>query len=481
MFRFAGLVMAILMASGSAAATTAARPNVVFITLDDVNWDSVGAFGSSVSDSTPNIDRLAAQGLRFEHGHVTIALCQPTRAVWMTGRYPHNSGAVGFNRIDADVPTLPETLKDHGYATGILGKTRHVIPSRKGAFDYRRRGSEMIDGRSADRYGEFTKEFLDRAGRSNEPFFLVVNARDAHRPFDDRKPASERRVVADAGERKRRKGGDYPAPSKIYRVDEIAVPGFLPDLPEIREEVARYYSSVRRADDVVGAVLKVLDESGFAENTLVMLKSDHGISMPFAKANVWRHSTRTPWIVRWPGVVEPGKHDTEHLVGGVDLAPTILEAVGLEPLEGMDGRSFLPVLKGRKQDGRDHVYTYIYATANNREYPMRSVQDVRYGYIWNRWSNGRMVFMSKDQSSATMRALNKTAESDPNVEARVRHYLYRVPEEFYDYAEDPDALNNLIDDPAIQSKIDAFRARLLEHLERTGDRERRRFKKVVGP
>ncbi|MDX1564375.1 MAG: sulfatase-like hydrolase/transferase, partial [Phycisphaeraceae bacterium] len=101
--------------------------HLLLITVDDMNFDSVGVYGCQVPQTTPNIDRLASEGMRFAHGHVTIAICQPTRAVWMTGRYPHNSGAFGFDQIRPGVPTLPETLKRHGYTTGILGKTEHVI------------------------------------------------------------------------------------------------------------------------------------------------------------------------------------------------------------------------------------------------------------------------------------------------------------------------------------------------------------------
>ena len=110
---------------------------------------------------------------------------------------------------------------------------------------------------------------------------------------------------------------------------------------------------VRRADDVVGRVLSELKAAGFDDNTVVMLKSAHGIAVPFAKTNVYRHSTITPWIVRWPGKLKPGSHDTEHLVSGIDFAPTILDILGIVAMEGMDGRSFLPVLNGQKQDGRD--------------------------------------------------------------------------------------------------------------------------------
>ncbi|MBW2667939.1 MAG: sulfatase [Deltaproteobacteria bacterium] len=451
-------------------------PNVLFITVDDIGWDSVGVNGSKVVDATPNIDALASEGLRFEHGHVTVAICRPSRSVWMTGLYPHNSGAKGFTRIYNSVPTLPETLTANGYTTGIIGKTRHVIPSRKRAFDYQIRKQELMGGYSAVRFAEAAADFFVLARQSKRPFFLMVNTHDAHRPFDDGKPAEERSLASGANG-----GGDLPAPSKIYQTDEVPVPGFLPDLPEVREDVARYYNSVRRADDVVGAVLQALGESGFEKKTLVMLMSDNGVAMPFAKTNVWRHSTRTPWIVRWPGVTTPGAHDSKHMIAGVDFAPTILAAAGLQPQAEMDGRSFLPLLQGKEQAGREYVYTYLDSTARDRSYVMRSIQDVRYGYIWNSWSNGRMVFRNESDRNAAMRAIGKKSESDPVLAARVKHFRYRVPEEFYDYEKDPDALHNLIDDPAVAGRVSAFRAKLLDHMERTRDPKRTSFKKVAVP
>ena len=458
------------------------RLNVLFITLDDMNRDSVGVYGAKVPGTTPNIDRLASEGLRFEQGHVTIAICQPTRAVWMTGRYPHNSGALGFNAIRRGVPTLPETLRSHGYLTGILGKTEHVVPSRKQAFDYKRDRSEMENGRSPALYARFAAEFLAKAKAADQPFFFMVNTHDPHRPFDNRKPAEKRQRPSkpqptDPEKPKRKGRGDYPAPSRIYQPAEIVVPGFLPDLPKIREEIAQYYSSVRRADDVVGHVLAELDQAGFAEKTLVMLKSDHGIAVPFAKTNVWRHSTRTPWIVRWPGVVKPGTQETEHLIAGVDFAPTILDALGIEPMQGMDGRSFLPLLKGQSQAGRDFVFTHINTIASGRMYRMRSVQGKRYGLIWNGWSDGQTQFRNESMSGLTWKAMLAAAESDPAIAARVKHYRYREPFEFYDYEVDPDALQNRIDDPALRHVIASYREKLVQLMRDTNDPALTEYKK----
>ncbi|MDA9962959.1 sulfatase [Opitutales bacterium] len=457
--------------------------NVMFITLDDMNRDSVGVYGSKVKGTTPNIDKLAGEGLRFEHGHVSIAICMPTRAVWMTGRYPHNSGALGFTKINPGVPTLPETLLKNGYLTGILGKTEHVVPSRQKAFGYRRDRSEMANGRSQELYGKFTAEFLGQVKKADKPFFLMVNAHDPHRPFDNRKPESERKFAVEvegtSKDKKKGKRGPYPAPSRIYQPDEIVIPGFLPDLPPIREEIAQYYSSVSRADDVVGRVLVELEKAGFAENTLVMLKSDHGIPVPFAKTNVWRHSTITPWIVRWPGTVKPGTHETKHSVAGVDFTPTILDAIGVAPMKGMDGRSFLPVLKGKKQKGREFVYTHINTIASGRSYAMRSLQGKRYGLIWNGWHDGETTFKNESMSGLTWKAMAKAAENDPALAKRVKHYLYRAPFEFYDYGKDPDALKNLIDDEEHAKFVTRYGQELLKVMKKTKDHEAARYQKAL--
>ena len=454
--------------------------NVLFITLDDMNRDSVGIYGSKVKGTTPNIDKLAKQGLRFEHGHVSIAICMPTRAVWMTGRYPHNSGALGFTKIKPDVPTLPETLQKNGYITGILGKTEHVVPSRTKAFGYSRDRSEMDNGRSQELYGKFTAEFLGQVRKEDKPFFLMVNAHDPHRPFDNRKPADQRIVAEETGDKKKKgRRADYPAPSRIYQPDEIVIPGFLPDLPPIREEIAQYYSSVSRADDVVGRVLVELEKAGFAQNTLVMLKSDHGIPVPFAKTNVWRHSTLTPWIVRWPGKVKPGTHETEHLVAGVDFAPTILDALGVVPMTGMDGRSFLPVLKGEKQKGREFAYTHINTIASGRSYTMRSLEGKRYGLIWNGWHDGETAFKNESMSGLTWKAMAKAAEKDSALAKRVKHYLYRTPFEFYDYEKDPDALSNLFDKEEHVRLVSRYGKELNRIMKKTGDHETPRFQKAL--
>ena len=452
------LVMTVLL-TGVVGNTTAAPPNVLLITVDDMNCDSVGVFGCEVEGITPNIDRLASQGIRFEQAHVTIAICQPTRAVWMTGRYPHRNGALGFDPIRPDVPTLLETLHDGGYYTGILAKVKHVVPSRKASWDVKVLAEELRQGRGPQRYYQSAARFFKEAKSRQQPFFLMANSQDPHRPF-----------AGSAQEENRKKQHiDYPPVRRKYQPDEVTIPGFLPDLPAVRKEIAEYYTSVHRADEIVGSVLQALTESGLEDNTLVMFLSDHGMPLPFAKTNCWYHSTRTPWIVRWPGVVAPNQTDRQHLISGIDLAPTILEAAELPQLAESDGNSFVPILQGNSQDNRDFVITHINRTAGKNDYPMRSVVDRRFGYIFNGWADGQTRFRNESQSGRTMDAIKRAAKSDADIAARVQHFLFRVPEELYDYQNDPDALHNLADNPDYNQLLNDRRARLLTHMEQTGD------------
>jgi N-sulfoglucosamine sulfohydrolase len=474
MTRFYLLPIVILLSVSLSTLSAAERPNVLLITVDDMNCDSVGAFGCQVPGITPNIDRLASEGMWFEHAHVTIAICMPTRAVWMTGRYPHRSGALGFDRINRGVPTLLETLKKAGYFTGIMAKVPHVVPSRGKAWDVVVKAGELNAGRDPKLYYEKGKEFFRKAKSSGGPFFLMANAQDPHRPF-----AQSPRETSRRNAKKRRKGG-FPGVSRTYKPSEITLPGFLPDLPKIRTELAQYFTSVHRADEVVGSVLRALDEAGHADDTIVMFMSDHGMPLPFAKTNCWYHSTRTPWIVRWPGNVKAGLHDEKHFISGIDLAPTILNAVGLPALDGVDGRSFLPVLRGESQAGRTHVFTHINRTAGRKEYPMRAVQDKQFGYIYNGWSDGKTVFRNESQSGLTMNAMRAAAASDEKIAARVKHFLYRTPEELYDYSADPDARHNLAGDPKYAGQLAKYRKMMAAHMESTGDPNAAAFAKVAG-
>lgn len=431
----------------------AAPPNILFFTADDMNHDSSGVFGGPLKDLTPHVDRLAAEGLRFEHAYSTVAVCQPVRQTMFCGLYPHRSGSMGFVPVKPGVRTLNQRLRDAGYLISRFGKGRHLQPSGQFCVDV----EDDTISRKPKALAEATRKFLRMARDQGKPFFHNVNCYDPHRPFIGMQGPNDL--------------AEGEAPSRWIKPEEITtVPGFLEDLPEIRRELAGYYTNVRRLDDALGAVLAVLKEEGFAENTIVVFYGgDHGMSFPFGKSNSYENSSRGALIIRWPGVVRPGSVDRRHMVTTLDFTPTLLDAVKLPAIPDIDGRSFLAALKGETMAGWDRVFTQYNAAFGNNWLPMRCVRTRERSYIWNAWSDGERRYKTENMAGLTWKAMLAEAATNPVVKARTDFYTFRVPEEFYDLAKDRFERANLINDPARREEIEALRQELLEQMRRTGD------------
>lgn len=437
--------------------------NILFITADDLAYNSVGVFGCRVKDITPNIDRLAAEGIRFTHAHINSAVCQPCRQSMLTGLYPHNNGAEGFEPIDENITTLPELLKKAGYINGILGKEVHHQPTEKFFWDFipYRTEKDSIwrsgNSRNPALFYEFAKRFFKIAKSENKPFFFQANSHDPHRPF------------AGSALDSASWGGNIPPITRIYNTKDIEMLGYLPDIPDVRKEVTQYYNSVYRCDQNLGAVLKALKESGLENNTLVIFLSDHGASFPFSKAQCYFNSTKTPLIIRWPGITDPGSTNIDHLISGTDLMPTILEAAGVPVPKGLDGTSFVPLLLNKEYTGRSYLLTSFYQIFEKKRFPMRCLQNKEFGYIYNFWSDGSTAMTGDATGGLTWKAMLKAAGTDPVIAGRVELYKHRVREEFYDLKNDPNGLKNLIDDPAFADKIKEFREMMPIEMKKCND------------
>ncbi len=445
------------VAVGASAATAPAKPNVLIITTDDMSCDSVGVYGCKLPDTTPNMDRLAARSLRFNHAHVQVGNCMPSRNVMFSGRYPHNNRVEGFYEIkNPGYPVMSDLMKAGGYFTGIRGKVQHSTPySPYPGWDLIL--DTLPDGtpahpKNVESYYLSTKQGIAAAKKAGRPFCLNLNISDPHKPFYNEDGQAE-----------------VNKPSRVFTPQEVPVPGFLPDDPEVRAELALYYSSVRRGDDCLGAILRALQESGEDERTVILFLSDHGMPLPFAKTQLYFHSTRTPWMVRWPGVTRAGALDDRHLISGVDLLPTLLDIVGLPYPAGMDGRSFAPVLRGETQEGRDFVVTEYNENSGGHRHPMRSLVTKDFAYLFNPWSNGERIMATATKGTVTYRRMQALARTDPAVAARLTLFDKRVPEELYNYAADADALQNLIARPEFRADRDRLTRQLEEWMVRTGD------------
>jgi N-sulfoglucosamine sulfohydrolase len=441
--------------------TEYAPTNVLLITADDLNYNSVGSYGCEVENITPNLDKLAEEGMRFENAYVNIAVCQPSRQSIMTGRYPHNNGAPGFDPIDEDVTTLQEQLNKAGYLNGVLGKEIHLKPTEKFFWDYYIREGDLASGlgigRDPDLYYHHSLQFFEKSKKEGKPFFLMANSHDPHRPF------------ANSDQEKNIWGEDLPIFTRKITPEEVTVPDFLPDLPEVRLEIAEYYTSVYRLDQTVGEIMRALKDAGLYENTLVMFLSDNGMAFPFAKSNCYLNSNKTPWIVSWPSKIPEGKVDSTHFISGIDYMPTILHALHLPDVPDMDGSSFLTLLQGKSQKNRDKVFTEYHRIFAGIDYPMRAVQQGDFGYIVNFWSDGKHEIRGDATGGRTFSAMKEAAKDTPEVEERLNLYVYRVSEELYDFGKDPDGLNNLIDDPAYKEINEGLKGLLAKEMKRTDD------------
>jgi len=446
-------VMSIVLSLLLLGKAPAGNPNILLITADDMNWDSVGVYGSPVEETTPHIDKLASEGIQFDYAYVQVAVCTPSRQVMLSGSHSHQTMTRCFTELERVGPALPDVLKENGYYIANINKRQNYYP-----WDTAIDEDDSSFGRDIPFHYEAVRGIIQKA--QDKPWFIMANFNDPHRPFHGSDAEKNHKKI---------KIERISTPSRVYSPDEITVPGFLPDLPDVRMEMAQYYSSVRRADDGVGAILKALEETGQSKNTIVMFLSDHGISIPFAKLNCYQTSLRVPLIVRYPGHLEAGHRDKRHMVSAVDIAPTLLELAGLEVPNTMAGRSFVPFLKQQPQDDRDYVVGYYYRNLRQTKmYPEFTIHMRDWVYIYNPWADGTTEVHNSDYTgSPSLLAMWKAAETSPSIKKRTDFHKYRIIEELYDIRRDPHSYINLANDPEFSERLASMRKLLMDWMEET--------------
>ena len=425
-------------------------PNLMLIVADDLGLQ-VGCYGND-RVGTPYTDRLAEEGMLFRRAFVCTAICSPCRATMYTGMYPQTNGMMGFapqHRMHDGVRPLPNWLKEMGYRTALIGKF-HVSPPEAFQWDYYQGLSGMgaVIKRDKNAYASRVRTFLEMA--ADGPFFLSVCFYDPHRPFP----------LAGGG-----KGIKAPVPNP-HDPGEVIVPPKLVDDPAVREDLARYYDIARRFDEGVGAVLNELDKAGHRDDTLVLLTSDHGAPFAFAKTTLYDAGLNVPFVVRWPGVVKPGSR-TDRMVSFVDIAPTFLAAAGCPIPDEMDGRSFIPILRGEKPGGWDTIYGSHTDHIRRTHFPMRAIRTERYKYIRNLRPD--IEFRNFAWGTISFKRMMQLAETDPAVADRVEIFKHRPLEELFDLEKDPYELHNLAGDPAHQPVLQELRQRLRTWMMQTDD------------
>ncbi|CAN5728475.1 sulfatase [soil metagenome] len=421
--------------------------NLLFVTVDDMNGDSPGWMGNPLR-LTPNLDAFAATANRMVNNHAAAPICQPSREAMMTGLVPHRSGGLGFDPVHEGTPTLTTLLQAAGYFAVAINKEEHMQPESCFPWDLKFKKS----GKNPEVIGEQLSEAIRAAQSAKKPFFINCNITDPHRPFF---PGS------------RKEDGEVGSLDWPLEANEVKVPSFLEDLPPIREEVAKYYSSVKRLDLSFGSIIHALEASGEADRTVVLFVADHGMSFPFAKATVYANGTWTPAVLRVPGMDK--SRTFEELTCSTDIMPTLLDALHIAKPQGLDGRSWLPLFAGEKQPDRDFVISNVNSVSSGKQFPQRCVQTLKRALIFSPWSDGNTKFHVEAMSGHSFKAMDEAAKGNPKLKSRVDQYIFGYPMAFYDLEKDPDQRVNLIADPNYKSEVAAIQKTLLAYMERTGD------------
>ncbi|MFT4537695.1 MAG: N-sulfoglucosamine sulfohydrolase [Planctomycetota bacterium] len=432
--------------SGSSGAE--ARPKNFLLFVSDDQGRALGCYGDDAP--TPHIDALAAQGCRFTNAYTPVAVCMPSRAVIYTGRLPHSNGAMGFQPVHDDVPVWGDLLKQAGVYTGVIGKL-NVKPRKRFDFDYMQlTGPKDREAWKVEWYVEGLRQFLKQRG--DQPFAMIVNFRDPHRPFpSDGAPTGW--------------PGDM---AEVRDPGQVRIPATLVDTPAVRADLAQFHDAIRRMDVTLGAMLDVLAEESEADQTLVGFTSDNGEPFPFSKTTLYESGIHMPLIFRWPGVVPAGRVE-DGFVSFMDFLPTVLDMAQapVESFAGMGGRSLLPLLRDPAVGG---THTEIIGSHTDHLHepavPARSIRIGEWKYIknlrpGNRFENDDMI------RSGTWRSMLEVAAKDEAVAARVASLRYRPSEELFDLSVDPREMDNLA--KAEPERVEQMRARLGELLAAQGD------------
>jgi N-sulfoglucosamine sulfohydrolase len=404
------------------------RPNIMLIIGDDMAWEDCEPYGSK-QVPTPNMARLAREGMCFDAMFTSTAMCAPTRQQLYTGMYPVRNGAYpNHSKVYKGIKSLVHYLKELGYRVGLIGK-RHFGPPESFLF-------EFIGGKKGASDTAAIARFVNRDKK--QPYCLIVVSNEPHGPWN--------KVDASA-----------------FNADGLTVPPYLVDCPQTREELTKYFAEITFLDGQLGACMRIVDNSGQKDDTIVIFTSEQGSSFPFGgKWSCYETGLKTAFIVRWPVRVKAGSRNRA-MTQYVDVVPTLIEAAGARPGKietgrpdangktGFDGRSFLKVLLGKTEKHRNYVYgahTTRGIINGSGCYPIRSVRSVRYKYIRN--LNHESVFYNvvSTRPNELLQTWKEIGENNPAVAARARFYQHRPAEELYDLQYDPYELENLADDPA---------------------------------
>ncbi len=491
-FGLAATVILITFCLGRLANDTArgAERNVLFIITDDES-PTLGCYGDPVA-VTPAIDAIAYDGLIFRNAFATTASCSASRSVVMSGLHNHRNGQFGHQHHyhkfasfhDVVRLALPRVMNGAGYRTGHIGKY-HVAPESVYHYETYLKGN----GRNAVAMAEASRDFL--TDKSDErPFFLYFATSDPHRG-GGKDQSSQLELKADLFGNQPNDGSHEGVEEVFYDPADVAIPSFLPDTPETREELAQYYQSCSRIDQGVARLVEILKQADLYDKTLIVFTSDHGMAFAGGKTTVYEGGLRVPMVVRDPYQSQRGV-ESAALVSHVDITPTLLDfAGGLDhktnaPENAIDPAKFWKqrgeALKENRDGGKKfdayHGKSWMHCLAQPDEphhdlifashtfheiqmyYPMRVVRDAKYKLIWNIAYPLPYPFASDLWAASSWQAQWAKGKDAPYGNMTVGEYVQRPQFELFDIEADPNETTNLAASEGHQDILERYKAKL---------------------
>lgn len=420
------------------------KPNILVIIADDMARCELGCYGGQ-NVSTPNIDRVASEGMMMTNNYASMAMSVPIRASMYTGLYPIHHGS--YQNHKATFPgtkSVTQYLSELGYRVGRTGKDHPVRQPEIYSFE-NILGFEpnCIASHPALSTSDGILEFMKRD--KEQPFCLFVCSINSHMPWD---------------------AGD---PSE-FDASKVVLPPNCVDNEKTRKDYTNYLAEIRLFDNEVGMTMKALKDAGADENTIVILLSEQGPQLPFGKWTCYRYGQSSAMIVRYPGKVEAGSV-SDALVQYEDILPTMIDVAGGKTMKELDGMSQLDVFLGKDKDKRKWVYGIHNNIPEGPAYPIRSIQDKRYKLIENlspenKYHEKHMMAKGDNRWQSWL----ITAKSDENAKWLVDRFVSRPAIEFYDLATDPWELNNLADNPQYAKRIRKMSKALHAWMKSQGDK-----------
>lgn len=426
------------------------KPNFLLILADDCTFSDLEIYGGQAK--TPNLKKLVSEGMRFSNFYQAAPMCSPTRHCLYTGIYPVKSGAYPNHTRAYDwVKSIAHYLQEAGYTTHLSGKS-HVGPKSVFPFEY--------SGVKNNPDPAMFSKVLGSSEETGKPFLFIAASNEPHTPWN--------------------KGDASACPPGALKLPPVLV-----DSPKTRERFSKYLTEITYFDSQVGELIGMLDASPHAEDTFVIVLSEQGNSLPFAKWTCYDAGLRSGCVIRWPGNVKADSK-SEALVEYVDVVPTFLEAAGVDRPEILDGRSFLSVLKGEIDVHKEYAFglqTTRGINDGSEFYGIRSANNGRYRYIRNLSPDA--VFLNTMMEDPIFHEWEKMAKDGDETAKRLVHdYRHRPAEELYDVVEDPWNRNNLIEDESLSETRDGLRKALDGWMKQQGDEghatEMKAFERMPG-